>query len=279
MKNGIINETNQEYHRYREAISKSQLIKINVCPKYFKWCEDKAKEPTADLIFGNAFHKWVLERDTFYEEFAISPCYNKRKKDEKEAYERFVAKSKDKQIIAQDEFDKILLMANEIENSKYCNRLLNGEHEKSIYFVDNLTNELCKVRPDCYRVIKDRVIITDLKSCRSSKTEDFMRDVTKYGYDLQAYMYSLGLSKVLNVPIENIDFVFIAVDKNEPYLINVLQADKYIFERGETLFRKYIGIYHHCKDTNNWYGLNGEEDIINNLTLPNYMLKDIDNIK
>ena len=58
-------------------------------------------------------------------------------------------------------------------------------------------------------------------------------------------------------------------------MINILQADQYVLERGEALFREYIGNYHECKETNHWWGLNGAYGIINNLSLPNYLLKDI----
>lgn len=272
MKQGIIKETNKEYHDFKEAISKSRLEKMSVCPKYFKWCEDNPNKQTEDLIFGSAFHKYVLEEKTFYDEFVISPNINRRTKAGKEEYDNFVSNAQGKSIISEDQFNKIIEMKNAIFENKYCTKLLNGNCEKSFYFVDDLTEEQCKVRPDCFRKCNhDTVIITDLKSCRSAITENFMRDVVKFGYDLQAYMYCLGASKILNVPIENVHFVFIAVEKESPYLTNVLEADKYVLERGEMLFRKYLGMYHQCKESGNWYGLNGEENIINNLSLPKYL--------
>lgn len=136
--------------------------------------------------------------------------------------------------------------------------------------VIKLVAEERKVRPK-------QVLITDLKSCRSALYDDFCRDVVKYSYDLQAYMYSMNASKVLGVPMENISFIFIAVEKKPPYLINILQADEFVLQRGEALFRKYIGEYHQAKITNNWWGLNGEQGIINNLSLPSYLLKNIEN--
>ena len=34
-KSGIVIETNAEYHGYREAISKSRLANMSVCPAFF----------------------------------------------------------------------------------------------------------------------------------------------------------------------------------------------------------------------------------------------------
>lgn len=275
MKNGIVIETNAEYHGDKSAISKSRLANMSVCPQYFKWCEDNPREPTEDLVLGSALHKYVLEKDTFGSEFVVMPLIDRRTKEGKERFNTFLDCAKGREIITQEQFEIISSMSNSVMSNKYSKRLLKGEHENSMYFQDDLTQEWCKVRPDCWSRIGDRVVIVDLKSCKSSNTEDFMRDVIKYHYDLQAYMYSYGVSKVLGVPIENIDFVFIAVEKKEPYLVNILQADTFIMQRGETLFRKYIGQYHECKESGEWYGYNGKFGLINNLTLPNYLLKEI----
>ena len=72
-KQGIVIETNAEYHGYTSAISKSRLANMSICPLYFKWREDIPSEPTEDLTLGSAFHKWVLENDTFDTEFAVMP--------------------------------------------------------------------------------------------------------------------------------------------------------------------------------------------------------------
>lgn len=274
MKKGIIIESNKEYHSDLTAISKSRLAKMSICPQYFKWCEDNPQEITEDLIVGSAFHKLVLEPETFGSEFVVMPLIDKRTKKGKELYEQFIKTSEGRSILTEEQYELIKAMKNSVLSNKYVLALLKGYHEHSFYSEDDLTKELVKVRPDCYRNIKDRLVITDLKSCRSAITEDFMKDVVRFGYDLQAYMYSYVLSKVLNIPMENIDFVFIAVEKKAPYLVNVLQADKYIFQRGEALYREYIGKYHECKQNNYWYSLNGAYDVINTLTLPNYLIKE-----
>ena len=166
-------------------------------------------------------------------------------------------------------------MRESIMRNPYARKLLNGNVEQSMYFVDDMTNTQCKVRPDIWRKVGDRIVITDLKSTKSAIPVHFASDVVKYHYDLQSYMYCNGVSKVMGVPIENVDFVFIAVEKKPPYLVNVMQADKYVLQKGEADFREYIGTYADCMRTGNWFGLNGEHDQINNLTLPSYLLKDI----
>lgn len=276
IKNGIFPETNKEYHSYLEAISKSRLSKMSVCPKYFKWCEDNQQKPTEDLIFGQAFHKYVLEQETFGVEFVVMPQIDKRTKEGKEIYNHFLLATGERTIITQEQFDIILAMKDSLMQNPIAKKLIEtSAHEKSFYEEDELTKEQIKARPDCFLFNGDRLVIVDLKTCKSPITEDFKYDVKKYFYDLQAYMYSYIASKVLDLPIKNIDFYFIAIQKTPPYLINILKADKDVLDRGEMLYRKFIGEYHHCKQTNNWYDLNGEENLINSLSLPEYLLKGV----
>ena len=274
MKSGIVIETNAEYHGYREAISKSRLSNIAVCPAYFKWCEDNPQKPSDDMVLGSAFHKIVLEPETFDDEFAIMPQVDKRTTQGKLIIAEFIIESAEKTVITQEQYDTICGMRDSIMSNPYARKLINGNIEQSMYWADELTKVECKCRPDVWRKVADRVVITDLKSTKSVMPNDFMRDVVKYHYDLQTAMYRDGVSKNLNIPKENIDFVFIAVEKKPPYLLNIMQADTYVIQKGEADFREYIGTYAECKEKDLWYGLNGANGIINTLSLPEYLIRD-----
>ena len=86
-------------------------------------------------------------------------------------------------------------------------------------------------------------------------------------------MYSEGVKKHYGVdPL----FVFVVIEKKEPFAINVLQADENVLRRGYDLYRELLGIYHECKITNNWYGYLGESQIINSLSLPAWLAKEVE---
>ena len=274
MKSGIVTESNSEYHGDLSAISKSRLANMSVCPQYFKWCEDNPQEPSNDLVLGSAFHKLLLEQKDFSKEFAILPMdIDRRTKVGKEMYAQFIQDNEGKDLISQSDFDMIWDMCESVLSNKYASQLLKGTHEQSMYFTDEFTGVQCKIRTDVYKVIGDRVIITDFKSCKSAVAEDFIKDIIKYHYDLQAYMYRYGVSKTLGVPIENVSFVFVPVEKKAPYLMAMYEVSQDIFDRGEMLFRKYIGMYKECKDTNNWYGYNGFTNSPMAIGLPNWITK------
>ena len=275
-KSGIVIETNAEYHGYREAISKSRLANMSVCPAYFKWCEDNPQEPSEDMVLGSAFHKIVLEPETFDKEFMIMPHFDRRTKEGRLGYENLMNKVQGECItlITKEQYDTICGMRDSIMSNPYARKLINGNVEQSMYFTDDLTKVECKCRPDVWRKVSDRVVITDLKSAKSVMPNDFMRDCVKYHYDLQTAMYRDGASKVLGVPKDNIDFVFIAVEKKPPYLLNIMQADTYVIQKGEADFREFIGTYAECKADGVFYGLNGKNGIINTLSLPEYLIRD-----
>lgn len=279
MKSGIVIETNAEYHGYREAISKSRLANMSVCPAYFKWCEDNPQDPSEDMVLGSAFHKIVLEPETFDKEFMIMPHFDRRTKEGRLGYENLMNKVQGECItlITKEQYDTICGMRDSIMSNPYARKLINGNVEQSMYFTDDLTKVECKCRPDVWRKVADRVVITDLKSAKSVMPNEFMRDCVKYHYDLQTAMYRDGASKVLGVPKDNIDFVFIAVEKKPPYLLNIMQADTYVIQKGEADFREYIGTYAECKADGVFYGLNGKNGIINTLSLPEYLIKSKEN--
>lgn len=272
----VVNESNKSYHANKDYISKSMLQKMAICPKYFKWCLENENEEdrSESLVMGSAFHKLVLEPQEFGKEFVVMPKIDKRTKIGRETYEEFLTTVGERDILTEEQFAVVRDMAEEILCNDLASTLLNGFCEHSMYGVDEVTGEKIKTRPDCFQYIDDTLIITDLKSCRSAMTEDFIRDCVKYGYDLQAYMYTYNLSQVLDIPMSKIEFIFIAVEKTPPYLINVLKVSDEMLARGELLYRKYIGMYHEAKTTNNWWGLNGKHNILDLLTLPNYLKGD-----
>ena len=126
---------------------------------------------------------------------------------------------------------------------------------------------------DCITNINGLDIIVDLKTAENADTDTFMRHAIKYGYDLQAAMYSEGVRKCTG---KECAFVFIVIEKKPPYAVNILQADKAFITHGFDMFRELLGIYHDCKQTGNWYGYLGKHNIINNLELPAYLAKEIE---
>ena len=130
---------------------------------------------------------------------------------------------------------------------------------------------MCKCRADCITKIGGMNFIVDLKTASDASTDKFSRDAINYGYDLQAGMYSQGIEACTG---EEYKFVFIVIEKEAPYAINILQADDAFVKHGKRIFRELMMIYHDCKESGNWYGYLGKENNVNNLSLPAWMAKE-----
>lgn len=263
--------TDKEYRR-SEGISRSQLWRLNESPEKFKYFEENPEEPTPALIFGQLIHKATLELDTLTDEFAVMPNLDRRTKAGREQFEAFMAENAGKQIVTYEDWQRAREMVDAQDRVPYVSRLLCGEHEKAFFWVDEMTGEPCKVKVDSIRELAGELVIADYKSTNDASTDAFMRQAIKLGYDFQAAMYCEGVEKVTGKrPI----FVFIAQEKIAPYCINVLQADPVFIQHGADKFRELIGIYHECKQSNNWYGYLGKFGMVNNLGLPAWLAKEV----
>lgn len=259
--------TEKEY-RQHPAISRSALWKIRESPEKFRWAMDHPQEPTPALMFGQVFHKLALEGDSFDSEFAICPNVDKRTKAGKEALAGLIASSDGKTIVPHDVYCKADEMVCALYMAPFVEKLLAGEHEAPVFWKDEMTGEECKARFDAIKSVNGKQIIIDLKTTADASTDGFVREAIRYGYDFQAAMYSEGFEKTNGCkPI----FVFIAIEKEPPYAVNILQADDEFIQRGYDIFRELIGTYHECRQSGNWYGYLGSSSAINSLVLPEWL--------
>lgn len=264
--------TEKEY-REHPAISRSELWKLMESPQKFKWEKEHPETPTPALIFGQAFHKLVLQPESFFEEFAVQPNVDKRTKEGKAIFEEFLESSKDKTIISTDIYEQASEMCDSLKNEPLAVKLLNGEKEKPFFFEDELFGEKCKCRVDVIKTDLNEPIIVDVKTTENASTEAFIKSAIKYGYDFQSAMYIEGVKQNIG---KTPRFVFIAIEKKPPYAVNILQADDLLIKRGYEIFRDLIDIYHYCKTNNNWYGYLGISNTINNLALPAWLAKEVE---
>lgn len=264
--------TEKEY-RAHPAVSRSQLFRLRESPEKFRYYEDNPEEPTAALIFGQLLHAIVLQPNTVDDMFAFAPECDRRTREGKTLWADFEVYARDKTVVTPDMVDAVEGMHDKLLSNDFVQKLLNGEKEVPYFWTDELTGEECKCRADCITNINGLDIIVDLKTAECAETDTFMRHAVKYGYDLQAAMYSEGVRKYTG---KECAFVFVVIEKKPPYAINILQADKAFITHGFDMFRELLGIYHDCKQTGNWYGYLGKHNIINSLELPPYIAKEIE---
>ena len=265
--------SNKEY-RNRPGISSSELKKIMKSPLHYKHWKENPQEDTPALLFGKAAHKYVLETYDFYNEFAVCPTCDRRTKEGKEIYAKFLEESEGKDVITQEQFEQIDAMRNAMLSTPYVAKLINGEHEVSYFWTDEETGLDCKCRPDSINH-KLKVII-DYKTTEDAETQAFMRSAIRLGYDLQAKFYIDGVKANTG---NDYRFVFIAQEKKPPYAVNILEADEYFLASGYELYQQMLCVYKQCSESGNWYGYLGESNEINSLSVPKWIKDSFGNLE
>lgn len=289
--------SNAEY-RAKEGISSTDLKRMVKSPAYYKYCLDNPNEnDSPSLLFGRAVHKWVLEPSDFYEEFVVAKDFNCGNKEGKQAYAEYVEgfigrkltdaekKYKDamtsalmscgKDVITESEFEKIQKMRDSIYATPFARQLLMGQHEESFFWTDERTGLPMKCRPDSFSKMGNEYVIVDLKTCASAENSRFMRSAIDLNYDLQASHYCEGLKACTG---HDYKFVFVAVEKEPPFLVNILVADEYFMQSGKEVRESMIDLYKKCIEKNEWCGYLGfsDEADLNELSVYKWMRNAID---
>lgn len=261
--------TEKEYNQ-APGVRRSDLWRMHESPEKYKWFLEHPPESTPTLTFGAAAHKMLLEPDGFNDEFAILPNVDRRTKAGKEAYEAFLTDKSEKTVITQDDYATIVAMTEKANSIPYVHELLKGEHEKSFFWDDPDTGERCKVRADIITAMDGKVTIADYKTAANAKTEIFNNDIFRYGYHLQAYMYTEAVMQSMHLT-ERPDFLFVVQEKKAPYAVNLVQVTEDVMLAGMDTFRELIGTLHQCKETGFWYGYTGIYGEPNEAFLPGWM--------
>ena len=258
--------TNSDY-RKAEGVSSSELKQMVKSPAHYRYWKDNPDDTdTPALLFGRACHKYVLETYDFYKEFAVAPNVDRRTKEGKEAWNKFLYDNWGKDVITEEQFEIIDAMRNAMLATPFVSKLINGEHEVSLFWTDEDTGIKCKCRPDS---LNDKLkIVIDYKTCDNAETQHFMRKAIDLGYDLQASYYLDGVKATTGL---DCIFVFIAQEKKPPYAVNILQADDVFIRSGRQLYKDMLATYKECTETGNWWGYLGAENQINSLGVPKWL--------
>ena len=260
--------TEKEY-RESTGISRSELWRLNPAaggnPEKFMWQKENPQAPTQAMVFGTLVHLALLEPERFVYEFTFAPEVDRRTKDGKAAWEEVERNRGERVIVTKTDWAAANLMVSEVMKYPACKRLLDGEHEVALRWVDDVPGEECKIRADAIVHVGGTPIIVDYKTTTDASTDEFAKKAVNMGYDFQAGMYCEGFEKATG---KRPRFVFIVQEKNEPYSVNVLEADEEFVQRGKDIFRELISIYHECKMSGNWWGYMGPDRSIGRLSLP-----------
>lgn len=241
-----------------DAVRRSELWEIRKSPAHYLYAVNNPQPDTPALKFGTAAHKFVLEKDDFWNHYVLAPECDRRTKAGKELWGSFCADLEEtgKSGINAADYATITDMDEAImQNPTAVQLLKTGRHEVPVEWTEATTGELCKCRPDVITEYNGQKYIVDYKTTTSCESGHFERSCRIYGYKLQAAMY---LDGIFSDTLEPYRFAFVAQEKNPPYAVRVYFCDDGFIDEGTEMFRELIGIYHKCKQAGSWPGYEDE---------------------
>ena len=248
--------TNQEYHKKTEYINKSLLDLVHKSPAHYKaYIEGEKREPTSAMNFGSLVHSVVFSQDNY----AILPECDRRTKEGKLIYDSFLAESEGKEIFTSlKDYEQAVNIKNAVfAHPKAAILLEQGQAELPVFGKIEGLDAKCKVD---FLNTKYNVCV-DLKTTTNSAPDEFSKSVYNYRYHVQAAFY-MDLTKAER-------FIFIAVEKEAPFNVELYELDAETIERGRQDYLKDIETLKKCNESGIYHGYTTDNKI-HIISLPNW---------
>lgn len=214
----------------REYISFSALKAFDKSPNhYLQYIAGDAPKTDA-MIFGSAFHCFVLEPDEFDSRYIVLPKMDRRTKEGKAAFESFSASGRE--LISEGDFQAMLRMRDSIMSNPAAVELLEGcIYEEPVYRYFEGT--YIKGVVDAWR---KGAFILDLKTCADASPDAFARAAHLSMYHEQAALYQTAC-------VES-RFYWIAIENVAPYncavYIQSERAHEMAYKRAKAIVQRFV---------------------------------------
>jgi exodeoxyribonuclease VIII len=252
MRNELIKLSDGDYFA-SEGLSNSFLKEFDRCPAsaFSEKKTTKAKES------GKMFHSYILEPEDFNEKYIITPKVDKRTIE----YKELVANNLGKTILSNDDVEKYCVMKKNVDETIFEYETLEDiikASQKEISCFAELYGMQCRGKFDLLYNQDGRYFIFDLK--KTTNALEFSKAVINYKYYRQSAFYKKLLSTLLKIEIENIRFVFIAVEEEKPNGVILYELLSDYDEQGEKENIRSITNY------KKWLERNGSKEELYNET-------------
>ena len=281
--------SNEEYHhgeRFRNYLPSSQINKLAISPKAFRYALDHPDPQTDAKRLGSLFHDLMACSAEYYDNgteavaqwlrgiAVFEPPVNEKTgapygtatKAYKEAYEMFLQANEGKMIASDEELSLVQKMSQSLlcdsgATSEQVRKLLKWAKATEVsYFYETEDGIKLKVRPDLLTHGK----IVDWKTCSldSLDEDSIARQIIKYRYDVSLAMYQrtiFQIEKKWYTPI------LVFVQKQEPFDCVMCDISEWCYQYfpdedfvkpgvGAMEFRKLLDLHTECVRNNEWPG-------------------------
>ena len=204
----------------KEHLSYSALTNFAKSPNHLLSYWNRVFEPTPAMLFGSLLHKMILEPETFSQQYAVYEGTRRGK-----IWEEFKAVNDQMDIVTTKEYNHAYKVYEMAKNNDVFRNLLmkTTETEKQLYW------EFEGVK---YRGFADMIgegFVADIKTTVDAGSK-FERDLWYNDYPLQAVMYLQNFKP-------GTKYYIIAIEKGEPYNVQVYEMGEELLEKAEIKYR------------------------------------------
>ena len=264
---GIFFDVPMAEYRREEGVNVSALKSMGTSPAhYLAKVQAPPDDPTPAQITGTICHSAVLEND--FTGFVVKPSdYDGRTKEGK-----VWLANQTKLPIDRETASNIAGMVASVRRHPMAGKILygDGKNEVCCWKVHAATGILLKGRAD--RVATDsqnKTVVIDLKTTGEGdgKKENFSREISKWGYDIQAAFY-MDL-------FDASYFCFVCVEKVAPFAVSCYSLSPASIAVGRRKYESYLAEINKCVAANSWpaYG-----DDLDTIDLPDYVMRKENNV-
>lgn len=230
----ISNDTLKE-----RPLSYSSIKEFGKSPRnYIQYLYDK-KEPTKEMIFGSLIHCLLLYPSLFQDQYIVAPDVDRRTKDGKAEWERFVQEANGKQVVAGEDFDT----ANEIVVSLLGNSEIKKHIQDCKAYEHEWREEMFKLPfRGFFDGLSDNYVL-ELKTASDASPQTFNRDFFNRKYHIQAALYH----QASGLPIK-----YIVAETKAPYNFYMTTVSQDVINYGWNELIRLTDKFHECMVLQAW---------------------------
>lgn len=287
---GTLHGADIEVYHSLLGISKTGLDQIErSCAHYFANHLHPNRPPPkerAGQLEGTLAHCAILEPDEFGKRYVVTPANAPRRPSEAQWnaknpsaesiasmawWKDFNEQHAAKRVITAAQYDTAMRQGDSVRAlPEVAEALGRGTPEVSAFWVDPVTGEPCRCRPDWVaKYSGNGVVILDVKTFSNASAAEFRRQVERKRYHVQDAFYSDGHE--LATGLQTLGFIFVVVETEWPYAANALMLGERSREQGRRDYRRNLNTYAECRRSGEWpgYGL-----AIQEIELPEWAIND-----
>lgn len=262
------------------SASGAKLLLDPHCPAHYYYDRTHPRPRTKALDTGSIAHGMILgtgAKAIAYPEAVLSSNGAAGTKAAREFRETHEADGYI--VVKQHELDEIAAMTEAVRSHPVAGGFFQegtGKAEQSLFWKDTAYGIWRRARLDWLPIVGNdtkQITIADLKTARTANPRDWLRSAVDLGYAMQAANYREGVASLTGLPISDIRFVFVIVEKTPPYVPVVIELDDESLQAGAELMNRAADVFARCKSTNTWPGYCDDQIVTG--TLPGWYLDHI----